>query len=148
MCPRDAAHSRLRAAAHRWAGDDVCEIPSERPTFLWLYGSTMIEARAERDGSIELRAFLVLGPETTGSLEEQLRLFSAPVGRLEVDEDGDLALVHRVPPRAAEDRVLAAIREVSCFADQFDEELCQRFGGIRSVDRFQHDVLAALGGQN
>ena len=136
----------LRIATREWAGDDVCEIYSDRPAFLWLHGSTMVEASANRDGSVLLRAFLVLHPRPSGNLEAQLRTLSTtlPVGRLVLDEDGDIALIHRVPPRAGRDRLLAAIRDVSCHADLLDDELCARHGGIRSVDKIQEHVRHAL----
>jgi hypothetical protein len=142
-----AAVDRLRSVAREWAGDDVCEIEAGGTAFLWMYGSTMIEARADRDGSVLLRAFLVLGPRATGAIEQQLRAVSETLsmGRLEIDEDGDIALVHRVPARAHRGSLLAAMSEVSRDADRLDDLLCARLGGIRSVDQFQHDVLLALG---
>jgi hypothetical protein len=38
-----------------------------------------------------------------------------------------------------------AIHDVCRHADRLDDILCDRLGGTRSVDRFQHDVLVALG---
>jgi hypothetical protein len=137
----------LRAAARHWAGDDLCELPAEPPAFLWLFGSTMVEAAAEPDGSVVVRAFLVLGPDDRNGLDDRLERLSAtlPFGRLEIDEDGDVALVHRVPAEAGARRLHNEIRDVCCHADVLDDILCDQIGGIRSVDQFQSDVLAALG---
>ena len=140
----------LRAVARRWAGEDLCELGGERPVFLWLYGTTMIEATLDPDGAVALRAFLVLHPAKRSEIEAQLDSFagSLPVGTLEVDDEGDVALVHRVHPGVRLARLDEAVREMCQCADRLDDILCDRLGGIRSVDRFHHDVLVALGDQN
>jgi hypothetical protein len=141
------ALDRLRAVARHWAGEDLCELGGERPTFLWLFGTTMIEASVDQDGACVLRAFLVLDPGDRAGLEAVIAPFAGalPVGRLEVDEEGDVALVHRVQSNASVEQLDRAIHDVCRHADRLDDILCDRLGGTRSVDRFHHDVLVALG---
>lgn len=145
-----AALVRLRPLARKWGGDDLCEISGERTAFLWLFGTTMIEAFVDRDGAVVLRAFLVLEPEDRMGLEARLAPFTAtlPQGRLEVDADGDIELVHRVPSGATAERLDQAIGDVCHHADRLDDILRERLGGLRAVDKFQFDVLQALGGES
>lgn len=147
---QDIARSfeRLRAAAERWAGENLCAVGGPADPLLWLYGSTMVEARVDENGWFVIRAFLVLGPEQRADWDLQLKAFASglSLGRLVVDEDGDLALVHRVPPRADVNQLSRAIHELCRSADLLDDKLCQAFGGLRSVDRFNLDVAAALRG--
>lgn len=144
-----AVTARLRSAAQRCAGDDLCEIGSDTPAFLWMYGSTLLEASAQPDGSVLVRAFLVLGPCDDGHLEERVAAHSSglQVGRLVVDEDGDVLYVHRIPAGTPRESVEAIIREVCRQADRLDDILCAALGGIRSLERFRHDVLHALGAE-
>jgi hypothetical protein len=138
--------ARLRSAARRCVGDDLCEIEAAGAAFLWLHGSTLLEAVPHADGSVLLRAFLVLGPPDDGGLEERLASFAqhVPVGRLVLDDEGDIALERRVGPGAPRERLERAIREISSQADRLDDLLCGLFGGVRSVDRLRREVAQAL----
>ncbi|MBP7147410.1 MAG: hypothetical protein KBD01_07680 [Acidobacteria bacterium] len=137
---------RLRRAARRWAGEDLCELSSDRPSFLWLYGSAMVEASAEPDGTIVLRAFLVLGPTHKARVREELEKSSRtlPAGRLELDGEGDVVLVHSIPPDTDPDELERAVQEICLHADRLDDLLCARLGGIRSLDLFRYDVMSAI----
>lgn len=107
----------------------------------------MVEAAAQPDGSVLLRAFLVLGPHHRDGLRERLQQLSGTLsfGRLVLDEDGDIALVHRIPAAAGARRLDEVIGEVCQNADVLDDILCDQIGGIRSVDQFHTDVIHALG---
>ncbi len=145
----DALVVRLRNAARRCIGDDVCELSAGGPRFLWLHGSTMVEAVAGDDGSVLLRAFLVLAPAPSDRLAERLAAYAERIDEgLRLDGDGDIVLERRVAAGADASRLDAAIREISHRADLLDDLLCVRFGGIRSVDRLRRDILLALGPDN
>ena len=137
---------RLRRAARRWAGEDLCELTTDRPSFLWLYGSTMVEAGAEPDGTIVLRAFLVIGPTDRACVHEELEKCSRTLaaGRLEVDAEGDVVLVHSIPADTEPEELERAVREVCLQADRLDDILCSRLGGIRSLELFHYDVMSAI----
>ena len=53
-------------------------------------------------------------------------------GRLVLDEDGDIALIHRVPPRAGRDRLLAAIADV-IRREARGDDIVARYGGEEFV---------------
>ncbi|MDQ7006180.1 MAG: hypothetical protein Q9Q40_03005 [Acidobacteriota bacterium] len=137
----------LRAAALRVAGEAPCQLPWDRHTLLWLHGTTMIEARCTAAGEIALRAFLVIGPVLQRGLEAELARLSSglDVGRLECDEDGDVALTHTLGPALDENGLHDELQAFCCVADGLDDLLCRRFGGYRSVDHFERTVASILG---
>ncbi len=141
---RQKTLASLRRAARRSGGDDLCEL--DRRAFLWLYGSTMVEAWVDGDGSVALRAWLVLSPERSRALGALRQLAASPVvGRLVLDEEGDLSLEHRIPARCSEERMAREVDALCREADRLDDLLCREVGGSRSLDRFQAEVQAALG---
>lgn len=141
---------RLRRVAKHWGGEDVCELSEEKPSFLWLFGTTMVEATAEKDGTIQVRAYLVIGPEHRPELAEAVSQLSRqiPVGHLEVDQEGDVTLVHSIPADLGLEQMDREVHDVCRWADRLDDELCKKLGGIRSWDLFQFDVMHALSGAN
>ncbi len=143
-----AAFARLRSLARKWGGEDVCEIGGDPPALWWLFGTTMIAACTAPDGASILRAFLVLDPEDRANLEAHLAPYEAsvPAGGLVVDEEGDVEMILRVPAETETEQLDDLIRDFCRSADRLDDVLRDRLGGLRSVDKFQHDVLEALGG--
>ncbi len=107
----------------------------------------MIEARCTAAGEIALRAFLVIGPVLQRGLEAELALLSRglDVGRLERDEDGDVALTHTLGLALDDSRLHDELQAFCCVADGLDDLLCRRFGGYRSVDHFERTVASMLG---
>ncbi len=141
---RQRTLASLRRAARRSGGDDLCEL--DRRAFLWLYGSTMVEAWVDGDGSVALRAWLVLAPERARALGALRQLDARPaVGRLVLDEEGDISLEHRIPGDCTEERMSREVDALCREADRLDDLLCREAGGSRSLDRFQAEVEAALG---
>lgn len=144
--PATPAIEQLRSAARACAGDDLCEIDGDRTLFLWLYGSTMIEASLEPDGGILLRAYLVLGPLRRGLAPADLALEAPRVsqGEITVDDDGDVVLVRRLPPHTGAIALLSVVQDFALLADDLDDRLHEELGGVLAVQRFHDDVLDVL----
>lgn len=138
--------SQLRQVAQSLGGDDLCELGRSDPAFVWLFGSTMVEAAVDAEGRILLRAFLVHGPVRDAELSTDLALFSAglQVGELSLDEDGDVVMLHRLPGRAECARLAEQVEAFCREADRLDDVVSARLGGERALDRLQSTVLRAL----
>jgi hypothetical protein len=135
----------LRSIANGCAGDDVCEI-SDSASFLWLYGSTMIEASVAEDGEIIIHAWLVVGPTKGSHWAHQLARWEGglSIGELLVDAEGDIVLAHAFPRLTTTERLEQQIYEFCRTADRLDDLIVEQIGGMRSIDRFHRDVIQAL----
>ncbi|MCU0230825.1 MAG: hypothetical protein MUC67_05540 [Acidobacteria bacterium] len=139
---------RLYRAAQRWGGEGVCELADEPPALLWLYGSTMIEASRESDGSVALRAFLVMKPSHPDPARVCATYQPAiPAGRLRVDEEGDIILEHRIAVGVDDATLDAELRRVCEAADSVDDLIREEAGGILAFDLFEWDVMQAVRGE-
>jgi len=148
---KDRTHEtweRLCRAARHWGGEGVCELAGGPPALLWLYGSTMIEASREPDGSVVLRAFLVLRP----SHPDPARVCETyqpaiPTGRLRVDDEGDIILEHRIAEGTDDATLDGELRRLCEAADSVDDLIREEAGGILSFDLFEWDVMQAVRGE-
>jgi hypothetical protein len=139
---------RLCRAARHWGGEGVCELAGVPPALLWLYGSTMIEASREPDGSVALRAFLVMRP----SHPDPARVCETyqpaiPTGRLRVDDEGDIVLEHRIEVGTDDATLDAELRRLCEAADSVDDLIREEAGGMLSFDLFEWDVMQAVRGE-
>lgn len=141
--------ARLRRAAHPWVGEDLCEIEGSSPRFLWVYGSTFVEACPQEDGSFDVVAWVVLDPQRDARTDELFAHLSETLelGHLVIDEDGDVALEHRIPPEADARRLEHELREVCRQADRIDDILSERLRGVRSLDRLGFEIDALFGAE-
>ncbi len=140
----------LRDVVRRRGGEDLCEMPFEEATYLWPHGCTMIEACTERRGTVLLRAYIVMGPRLYGELGTDLALFSAGLdfGTLSLDEDGDVALWHRVPWGWGEDYLEAELGAFCSEVDRMGDVLRSRLGGQSSLEVVQQTVGSAFSGRD
>jgi hypothetical protein len=136
----------LREVAQNLGGDDLCELGVVEPAFVWLFGSTMVEARIDPVGRVELKAFLVHGPASRDEVATDLALFSAGLrlGELKLDEDGDVVMMHRVQAQATSQRIAEQVELFCQEADRLDDIVSARLGGERALDRLQSTILRAL----
>lgn len=136
----------LREVAQSLGGDDLCELGLAEPAFVWLFGSTMVEACIDPAGRVELKAFLVHGPVSRDEVATDLALFSAGllIGELRLDDDGDVVMMHRVPARASTRRLAEQVETFCQEADRLDDIVSARLGGERALDRLQSTILRAL----
>ncbi|MFN7966362.1 MAG: hypothetical protein U0V87_11810 [Acidobacteriota bacterium] len=135
----------LRSVAAQCGGDDLCEV-QDSVSFLWLYGSTMVEADIDEDGEIVLHAWLVIGPTRRPQWTHLVTRWEGglPFGELLIDDDGDVILAHRIPISTPNSVMASQVREFCREADRLDDLICQQLGGIRSIDQFHRDVIAAI----
>ncbi len=141
-------HRRLREAAQRCGGDDLCELPFGAASFLWPHGETMIEALVTADGVTVLRAYLVIAPRIEPGLTTEIALFSAGLksGRLEIDDVGDVSFIQRLPGWRAADELTAELSAFSEEAERLGVLLRDRLGGHSSLDVVMHGVRSRLCG--
>jgi len=143
---QNPATRHLREVAQSLGGDDLCELGLAEPAFVWLFGSTMVEAYVDPAGRVELKAFLVHGPITRDEVATDLTLFSAGlvIGELRLDDDGDVVMMHQVPAWASTQRIAEQVKTFCQEADRLDDIVSARFGGERALDRLQSTILRAL----
>lgn len=136
----------MRRAVEHCAGDDLCEVGGDQPCFLWLYGTTMIEANLDGDSAFSLRAWLVIGPTDRPHWAQRLARWESrvPLGQLRVDGEGDVILAHRIELSWPEAQIHAEVSEFCRHADLLDDRLCAELGGVRSLDQFYKDVIVAI----
>jgi hypothetical protein len=136
----------LRAVARNLGGDDLCELRRRPPAFVWLFGSTIVEASIDGEGRVLLRAFLVHEPRAIDEIATDLALFTAGlrIGQLSLDDDGDVVMSHRVPASEPPERVARQVERFCQEADRLDDIVSARWCGSRALDRLQATVIRAL----
>ncbi len=120
------------------------ELSDRPPVLLWLYGSALIEATVCRSGAVQLRAHLVFDPTQPAAVSDAIRREERhlSLGRLIVDSEGDLALVHAVALERQALKLDEEVAEICRQANRLDDLLRQRVGGTRSLDRLQSECAA------
>lgn len=137
--------SELRSVAEQCGGDDLCEF-DEPASFFWLYGTTMVEACVGDDCEILLHAWLVIGPTKKPQWAHLVSRWEGglPFGELLIDAEGDVLLEHRILPATPSATMEAQVVEFCRQADRLDDLIVQQLGGLRGIDQFHRDVIAAI----
>ncbi|HNS52824.1 MAG TPA: YbjN domain-containing protein [Anaerolineae bacterium] len=116
----------------------------DRPVHLIQVGSTLthvvVAPWGDDESVVMVRAYVVYQAD----LVPELLLFllkendSKRFGAFGVDRDGDIFFEHSIVGSTCDKAELkASVMAVVWTADQYDEQITQRWGGMREVDRFE-----------
>lgn len=136
-----AAYERILAMTRELFGELV-QLREDQPGFGVSYGSawvqTWVSAWGDDDASVTTRSWIVTGAELTQELCHDLlrRNDDVRFGAFGVDSDGDVFFEHTiVASTVTKDQLKASVMSVLRTADQADDEIVGRFGGIRMTDK-------------
>jgi hypothetical protein len=114
----------------------------DRPTFGVRFGSawvqTWVSPWRDDDATITTRAWLTTGTEVTADLGRFLLKANADMrfGAFGIDKDGDSFFEHTIlGSTVTKAELRASILAVASTADEYDDEIVSRFGGVRMADR-------------
>lgn len=116
---------------------------AEHCDFYLKYGSTIVEISIEPygqdDAVVEIVAFCVYGVEPTIGLTRELLRFNAelPMGAFSM-VGNDVFYSHAFLGRRLDpDQLISSLDNVAMVADRYDDEIVDRFGGERALDRLR-----------
>ncbi len=114
----------------------------DRPTFGVRFGSawvqTWVSAWGDDDATITTRSWLTTGTELTADLGRFLLNANGEMrfGAFGIDSEGDSFFEHTIlGSTVTKQELRASILAVASTADQYDDEIVSRFGGVRMADR-------------
>ncbi len=122
-------------------GEMVQVIP-DKPAFVVPAGTTLthivVTPWGDDDATITVRAYVTYGSDLAPDLlhfllrENDTKRF----GAFGIDGDGDIFFEHSIVGSTCDKEELrASVLAVSQTADLFDEQIVQRWGGMRGIDR-------------
>ena len=121
---------------------EMAQAREDRPTFGIRAGSawvqTWVSAWGDDDATLTTRAWLTTGTELTVDLARYLLNLNdeARFGAFGIDKDGDTFFEHTIlGSTVSKEELKASIMAVASTADEHDDEIVSRFGGIRMADR-------------
>uniref|UniRef100_A0A7C4GG03 YbjN domain-containing protein n=1 Tax=candidate division WOR-3 bacterium TaxID=2052148 RepID=A0A7C4GG03_UNCW3 len=114
------------------------------PVFGVVFGSTIAHVAVfpwgDDDATITTRAWVVTGTELTPDFMKFLLLQNDKMrfGAFLVDSDGDVFFEHTIVGSTCDKEELkASVLAVAATADRYDDEIVQRWGGQRMLDRMK-----------
>ena len=121
---------------------EMASAREDRPTFGVRFGSawvqTWVSAWGDDDATITTRAWLTSGTEVTADLGRYLLNANADMrfGAFGIDKDGDSFFEHTIlGSTVTKAELRASILAVASTADEYDDDIVSRFGGVRMADR-------------
>ncbi len=114
----------------------------DAPTFGLAVGSAYVQigvmAWGEDDATITTRAYVVTGVELTPDLMHYLLRENDRMrfGAFGVDQDNDIFFEHTIVGSTCDmEELKSSVLAVVYTADQYDDQIIQKWGGQRAVDR-------------
>jgi len=114
----------------------------EIPAFAISIGSAFVTVNVwpwgEDDSTLTARSYVVTGAELTADLLGFLlhENYKMRFGAFGVDEENDIFFQHTIVGSTVDKEELkASILAVGFTADEYDEQITERWGGLRAVDR-------------
>ena len=121
---------------------EMCHVDAERPVFRVAKGSAaasiVVVPWSDDDAVINVRSYVVTGAETTPELMRFLLTQNDKFrfGAFGLDSDGDIFVEHTIVGSGADRNELrASILAILVIADEFDDQIQERWGGLRAIDR-------------
>lgn len=121
---------------------EMCQAHPTAPTFAMVKGSAMVTVTTfpwgDADSVVMIRSYVVFGAELTKELLHYLLVenFDFRFGAFGVDRDGDIFFGHNIVGSTLDKNELkASVLAVLGTADDYDDKIQQRFGGMRAADR-------------
>lgn len=136
-----AVYGRVKQHVQAVFGEMV-DIRSDAPAFAVMKGSTyaqiIVFPWGDDDAVVCVRAYVAYGPDLTPDLLRFLLRENADMrfGAFGIDDDGDVFFEHSIVGSTCDKEELkhSALAVLST-ADRYDEEIVERWGGLREADR-------------
>ncbi|MGC9356970.1 MAG: T3SS (YopN, CesT) and YbjN peptide-binding chaperone 1 [Anaerolineae bacterium] len=123
---------------------EMAKVVPNRPVFLLRAGSTLTHVAVtpwgDDDSVVLVRAYVVYGAELAPDLlkfllQENHRMRFGAFG---IDNDGDIFFEHSIVGSTCDKGELkASVLAVGQTADNYDERIRERWGGVREMDRIK-----------
>jgi len=140
------AYKRVEQFVDQVFGEMIRKLP-DRPVFLLQMGTTLthiaIVPWASDDAVVVVRSYVNYGADLTPDLLKFLLTENAGMrfGAFGLDKDGDIFFEHTIVGSTCDkEEIKASVLAVSSTADQYDERIMERWGGIREIDRIKQMV--------
>lgn len=121
---------------------EMVHVVQEAPAFVIPSGTTLthiiISPWGEKEATITVRAYVTFGSDLTADLLHFLLRENDTMrfGAFGVDADGDIFFEHTIVGSTCDKEELrASVMAVAQTADLYDEQIMQKWGGTRAVDR-------------
>lgn len=118
--------------------------PGDRPVFLLQMGTTVthivVAPWSEDDAVVLVRAYVNYGADLTPDLLKFLLNENASMrfGAFGIDDDGDIFFEHSIVGATCDkEEIKASALAVASTADRYDEQIMERWGGVREIDRIK-----------
>ena len=123
---------------------------TENPEFAVVVGSALAQTAVfpfgEEESVISTRAYVVTGAELTAELMHFLLRENDRMtfGAFGVDSDGDIFFEHTILGSTCDhEELTSSVSAVVLIADEYDDNIIDRWGGKRAIDRLAHFPSAA-----
>lgn len=121
---------------------EMVHVVQEAPAFVIPSGTTLthiiISPWGEKEATITVRAYVTFGSDLTADLLHFLLRENDTMrfGAFGVDADGDIFFEHTIVGSTCDKEELrASVMAVVQTADLYDEQIMQKWGGTRAIDR-------------
>lgn len=123
---------------------EMIKKPPDRPVFLLQRGSTLthivVAPWEDDDAVVVVRSYVNYGADLAPDLLKHLLTENANMrfGAFGMDKDGDIFFEHTIVGSTCDkEEVKHSVLAVSSTADQYDEPIRERWGGMREIDRIK-----------
>ncbi len=121
---------------------EMIKKPPERPVFLLQRGTTLthiaVAPWGDDDAVVMVRAYVNYGADLAPDLLKFLLTENARMrfGAFGIDGDGDIFFEHSIVGSTCDkEEIKASVLAVGSTADDYDERIMERWGGMRTIDR-------------
>jgi hypothetical protein len=141
--PQEEVYKKVEGYLRELFGEMVKK-PAERPVFLLRRGSTIIHIAiapwGEDEAVVVVRAYVNFGADLVRDLLEFLVKQNSKMrfGAFGADDDGDIFFEHTIVGSTCDKKeIKASVLAVGSTADDYDEQIMRRWGGLRQEDRIK-----------
>ncbi len=138
---QEATYKKAEQMLRQLFGEMV-HVVQEAPMFVIPAGTTlthiMVSPWGEKDATITVRAYVTFGSDLTQDLLHFLLRENDTMrfGAFGIDADGDIFFEHTIVGSTCDKEELrASVMAVAQTADLYDEQIMQKWGGMRAIDR-------------
>lgn len=138
---QEATYKKTEQMLRQLFGEMV-HVVQEAPIFVIPSGTTLthiiVSPWGEKDATITVRAYVTFGSDLAPDLLHFLLRQNDTMrfGAFGIDADGDIFFEHTIVGSTCDKEELrASVMAVAQAADLYDEQIMQKWGGMRAIDR-------------
>jgi len=140
---QEEIYKRVRPHVEQVFGEMV-DVRADAPAFVVKMGSTLAQILVipwgEDDAVVCVRAYVAYGPDLAPDLLHFLLRENAGMrfGAFGIDDDGDVFFEHSIVGSTCDkEEIKSSALAVATTADRYDEQIVERWGGLRQEDRLR-----------